>query len=544
LLELDLGAHIMAYLVAVLTLIISHPLEEYTFTTSAILLVSIVIPAAAFVLLDYYFTGRENTPAFNLGWNLVKHAAIFVIISGVYFSIQEERLWLFSSLFLLPVVLACINIGQKWGMVFAAGATGVVFSSSVVYTGNQLGHALETALVPGATFFLLAWFLGGIISVERQTTEKLYSLANQDSLTGLDSHRSFHERLSREIENSEKKDLSLSLVFLDLDNFKKYNENFGHTMGDRLLQEIARLLYEHSPSRAVLSRYSGDSFGIMLPGSDLEKAREFADNISKLIREHRLPEDISSPYEEITVSAGVASYPEHASTSLELLEAADEALYSSKCTGKNKVSYYHSIIEQLKKMAGEDDRELINSLRTLMTVVNGRDRYTYGHSERVAYYAKKMGEELGIASRDLQLLEIGSFLHDLGKIEAGQDVLNKKGSMMEEEWHTILQHPEMGANILKPLELLKPAIPAILHHHENYDGTGYPHGLSGKNIPLWARILRVVDSFDAMITIRPYKRIFTVSEALDELMYYKGIYYDPELVDVFADIIRKEMISV
>ncbi|HHX77841.1 MAG TPA: HD-GYP domain-containing protein, partial [Firmicutes bacterium] len=163
---------------------------------------------------------------------------------------------------------------------------------------------------------------------------------------------------------------------------------------------------------------------------------------------------------------------------------------------------------------------------------------TYGHSERVTYFAKEIGQRLNLPRQDLQLLEYGAFLHDIGKLEISREILNKKDGLLEEDWNIIRQHPQWGAEILKSVASLKPAIPMVLYHHENYDGTGYPFGLKGDEIPLFARILRVADSFDAIVSNRPYSSPMAQEEALKELARCSGSQYDPQIVAVFLEVMK------
>ncbi|MDO9535762.1 MAG: diguanylate cyclase [Bacillota bacterium] len=540
--ELMSGAHVLAYLIAVAIFIVSDPRKYDNLYTFSVLLIAILIPAALFIALDSYFLQNKNGQDKNtiLAWNITKHAVLFAMITTVFSAYRSEYLWLIGALYLLPVVLSCITLVRWWGMAFAGASAGSIFilSRSIDFTaGNQ---AVEAALILGGIFFLLAWFLGGIMEVEKGTTARLVSLVNEDSLTGLGNHRYFHEQLNQAVEKAQKEQTALSLVLLDIDFFKLYNETYGHSQGDLFLQEMGNLLKEHAPPNAILARYSGDVFGVILPTTDLQEANSAAYRVNNAVANYVFPGEIRQPFEKITVSAGVANYPYHSQNAQELLNAADEALYSSKSTGRNKVRIYHAIIERLIRTAGDNDRELINSLRTLMTVVNGKDRYTYGHSERVSYYTKNVGKMLGIGSQELRQLEFGAFLHDIGKLEIPHEVLNKNGPLSQSEWEMVKQHPAWGSEILKPISLLQDAIPMVLHHHENYDGSGYPDGLKGKKIPLSARILRVVDSFDAITTIRPYRRSLSMEEALKEILRCSGLYYDPLVVDIFVKYIREE----
>ncbi len=537
--ELTLSAHVLAYLIAVIIFIASDPRVIYNFNFFTALLIGFLIPASVFIALDYHFMQGKNVQRALPVWNISKHVVLFAMITVVFTSYRGEELWLLSSLYLLPVVLSCITLGRWWGMAFATAATGSIFlfSWDAGFTaGNQ---TIEAVLILGGIFLLLSWFLGGIMEVEKRTTAHLAAMANEDSLTGLGNHRFYHDQLNHFMEMALKKQEPLSLILLDIDCFKLYNDTYGHTQGDLLLQELASLLQEHAPSHAVLTRYSSDEFALILPGTGLQEANETALGLNQAVADHSFP-GINQLFDKISVSAGISNFPYHAQNAQELLEAADEALYSSKTTGGNRVQSYQAILERLGRTVGDSDRELTNSLRTLMTVVNAKDRYTYSHSDRVSYYAKMVGERMGINPHELRLLEFGAFLHDLGKLEIPREVLNINGPLSNIEWQMIRKHPAWGAEILKPISILEPIIPMVLHHHENYDGSGYPEGLKGKKIPLFARILRVVDSYDAITTNRPYHRLLSRENALKEIERYRGLHYDPLVVDIFLKCIKEQ----
>lgn len=180
---------------------------------------------------------------------------------------------------------------------------------------------------------------------------------------------------------------------------------------------------------------------------------------------------------------------------------------------------------------------------SLANAIEARDAYTGGHSERVGWLAVMIGEEMGLNRSDLQMLEWTGLLHDVGKIGIAERILNKPGKLTPEEFADIERHPRLGYEVLRPLSGLKPVLDAVLYHHENYDGSGYPDGLKGDQIPLFARILRVVDIFDALTSTRSYRSGRTVEEALEILSSGAGETTDPDVTSVFGAAIRKRMNS-
>ncbi|MDI6631491.1 MAG: HD-GYP domain-containing protein, partial [Thermoanaerobacteraceae bacterium] len=186
----------------------------------------------------------------------------------------------------------------------------------------------------------------------------------------------------------------------------------------------------------------------------------------------------------------------------------------------------------------DKEKELLNSMRTLLMVVNAKDRYTYGHSERVLSYALALAEKMGLSGEEKDLLRYGAYLHDIGKIEVESPVLNKPSFLNKKEWELMKKHTVWGSELIQPLVAFREILPIIRSHHENYDGSGYPDHLKGEEIPLLARILRLADSFDAMTSNRPYRKALTFSEACAELERYAGALYDPELVPLFLEAVK------
>ena len=181
----------------------------------------------------------------------------------------------------------------------------------------------------------------------------------------------------------------------------------------------------------------------------------------------------------------------------------------------------------------------LKTMQALAFALDARDDYTFGHSKRVTDYVLVVGEALGLQGRELKSLEYAASLHDIGKIGITDRVLRKPGSLTPEEFELIKDHTMIGANIVRPVEFLKEAVPLIYHHHERYDGKGYPAGLKGEEIPIGARILGVVDAFEAMTSDRPYRKALAPDVAIEELKRWAGIQFDPQVVEVFIEIYEK-----
>lgn len=195
------------------------------------------------------------------------------------------------------------------------------------------------------------------------------------------------------------------------------------------------------------------------------------------------------------------------------------------------------------RLYSELHRTYLSTVRAFVSSLEAKDTYTRGHSERVADYARVLGESVGLGRHEIDMLVFGAVLHDIGKIGVAEGILNKPGPLTPEEWRVVRAHPEMGARIISNIDYLEPAVGLILHHHERIDGRGYPHGLTGSDIELGTRIVTVVDSFDAMTTDRPYRQAMGVGKAITLLRGNAGRQFDPEIVERFIDLLEAGVIE-
>lgn len=442
-------------------------------------------------------------------------------------------------LFLLPIMILAGQHGRTFGLGLTSVITAFVVSLDLIaFHGVFPNRELEVDIVNQAVMYLLAWLLGGLADVEKDVRKELAQMASIDDLTELDNHRSFHEKLDTQIELAYNRESSVGLIMIDIDYFKFYNDTFGHQQGDEVLQQMGALLKLEVPEPGFAARYGGEEFTIVLPGAAENTAVEVAEHIRQRIERFPFYGAGLQPQGRLTASLGVALFPYQAKNKEELIRLADQALYRAKYASKNKVELYFSVLDELRDEVDESEQNLLTSIKTLISVINAKDRYTYGHSERTVVYAAELARAMNWPDEAINKLKYGAFLHDIGKIEISREILNKPGGLTVEEWEIIKQHPVWGAEIIKPIASLGAQHPIIRHHHENYDGTGYPDGLSGRNIPEGARILRIADSFDAMTTQRSYRPARTRWEAIEEMKHGAGSCFDPEMVEVFVRLIE------
>ena len=362
---------------------------------------------------------------------------------------------------------------------------------------------------------------------------QLYTMAKDqvhiDDLTGLLSHGYFHKRIDEEIARCSRFGNIFSVLFLDVDLFKSYNDAFGHLAGDDILKEISRLIRASIRSIDIPCRYGGDEFAVVLPESPLDDAYNVAERIRK-----KIESEMDSKGIAITCSIGVASWPTSGAAKESLLMSVDSALYLSKQAGRNRVSLASAVMSVLESNTYRED-EVLSAVHALAATVDAKDRYTYGHSKKASEYAVQIANALGYTSDKIAMLKAAALLHDIGKIRVPDNVLLKPGPLNNDEWIAIREHPKFGVIILKHIKGLSGCLPIIQHHHEHFDGKGYPAGLTSDKIPFDARILAVADAYDAMTSPRPYRpQKMHHQDAIDELMRCAGTHFDPEIVKVFT----------
>lgn len=429
---------------------------------------------------------------------------------------------------------------MKYGISIAGVSSVMVLVIDLICLPNsKVNPYFEDDLVLVGIFMLIAWILGYYVKLETEHIEELKNMVNRDGLTGVYNHRYFHDTLGEKIKEATDRNEPISLLYIDIDNFKYYNDLNGHQKGDEVLKAIGQLLSQSVRAIDIVARYGGEEFVVILPGADKQEGLSIAEKIRQTVESTYIISQENQPTGNLTVSVGLATYPDNAKDDTELIKSADDALYRAKFFNKNRVEVYASVLDEIKKEINESENELVTSIKTLISVINAKDRYTYGHSERVVMFSRMLADKLELSEREKKDLVYGAYMHDIGKINIPVDILNKKMPLTKEEWERLKQHPDQGAEIIRTVESLQSIIPLIRHHHEKYDGTGYPAGLKGEEIPYLARVLTVIDSFDAMTSNRPYNKHKTYEEGFTELRKFSGIQFDPDIVEVFIETISE-----
>lgn len=365
--------------------------------------------------------------------------------------------------------------------------------------------------------------------------EEVAKKANTDELTGLYNHSYFKEVLDDHFKNN--KGTQLSLALIDIDDFKKYNDYYGHLAGDNLLKFIGTLLRDECKEEGYfVARYGGEEFIILMQGVGEKDALHFMNQLRKRVNDSYYEGVEIFPHRCLSFSCGVVECDEGIYNSAELIGKADQAMYFAKAQGKNNVQLFNS--DCISSSLIEHGKE-IELLEQQLKIFLYKDVYTYKHSRRVCQYAREFAHKLNLSDYEKKLLISGALIHDIGKLEIPRDIINKKGKLEPFEWEMIKKHVTWGKEIIATNKELHDLIPLVELHHERYDGKGYPYGLQGESTPKLARILCIIDSFDAMTTERPYQSTKTFDEAVKELKLCSGTQFDPNFIPAFIEMIHE-----
>lgn len=352
---------------------------------------------------------------------------------------------------------------------------------------------------------------------------------HRDALTGVGNRRGF-ERHVEVMEQTR----STAIVMIDFDRFKQINDQHGHAAGDaaliRVSEALTRIAQRSYGDRAHVYRLGGDEFVLVIDGADalhasavVERARG---EVSDVLLSHE---------RGLTLSCGIACAPEHGDEVAELVSYADRALYQAKRAGRDRTVVYSSTM-----FDADADRDSRNVLRTLAdalaAAVDAKDAYTHAHSRNVSDLSLYLARVMGMDDETVSDIALGALLHDIGKIGVSDQVLKKPGRLTQEEWEEIQSHTEIGYAILSSIEGAEHIREMVLFHHERPDGSGYPRGLVGDEIPMSARIIGVADAFDSMTAERVYQKPRTPEDAIGEIVRLSGKQFDSQVVDALCQL--------
>lgn len=349
---------------------------------------------------------------------------------------------------------------------------------------------------------------------KRKEDEILY-LNYHDVLTGLYNRRYFDEKIEL---LSKENDFPISIIIGDINGLKQINDALGYFHGDELIIAISKIMNGYITEPGIVARTGGDDFSILLPGVSNAEANNLMMQIESDCNEY-ISEAKNVMY-HTSISLGCATKTNERDSLVSTIKNAEDNLYRNKLLQKKSI---HSSV-----------------ISSMITALQERSQETEEHALRLSELCKAVGHALNLNGRQLDDLELLSVLHDIGKIGIKDSILNKPEKLTDEEWREMEKHPEIGYRIAISSPGLEPIAYYILTHHEHYDGNGYPQGIKGNNIPLISRILAVVDAYDAMTEDRPYREAMTQEAALIEISKSSGKQFDPEIVKIFIDVLRKE----
>jgi diguanylate cyclase (GGDEF)-like protein len=351
-------------------------------------------------------------------------------------------------------------------------------------------------------------------------------LADQDSMTGLANRRALTAVLRREVLRAARHDLPISVLMIDIDKFKKINDEYGHLAGDQAIIATAQVLRSATRETDFVSRYGGDEFCVVMPDTDEAHAILVRDRILEVARAKA--SDLNRSRWKYSLSLGVRSA--RGAAAEELLHEADKALYEHK-----EAQVRSGILQTLLVTTPDELGNWNHQLGRVLRVLYEKEPHYHSHALRVMNMCVAVAMRANWAQDDLECVSLAALLHDVGKISIPTSILTRPGPLSPREYRLIQEHPKTGRDLLKDVPYLGEVVELVASHHERWDGNkhcefpAYPGELSGDRIPAGARLIKLADSFDAMTSPRPYSTPVSSRRAMEILREESGRSFDPDL---------------
>jgi diguanylate cyclase (GGDEF)-like protein len=412
-------------------------------------------------------------------------------------------------------------------------AAALAFALVLILLPEHRAPAIYAAVAAG-TILVAGAILSGLRRREGRVVSRLERAARTDPLTGVLNRAALEESIEQELERAARSGRPLALIVLDIDGFKRVNDDLGHEHGDAALATVGRILGGTARRLDAISRLGGDEFAVLLPETAAIHGLAVAERMRRAIE--RSFADWAKP---LTSSFGVAGFPDHGATPSGLLKQADLAMYEAKSLGGNRSSLHPSISPPPApglRPTGEHPAKVASLLSLAVEV----DRRKGGSDDtwRASLVAGGLARMLDLSGPRAERVELAARLRDVGTISVPPSLLQRPGPLDEEEWRPIKRHPEIGARMLASADLGE-LREWVLCHHERPDGNGYPRGLGGDRVPLEARILAVADAYVAMQATRRWRPRFTAAEARAELLGGAGTQFDPDVAEALLRLSRQ-----
>ncbi len=461
-----------------------------------------------------------------------RHAQIAIYLKA---SVDQQQFFGFTCAITMAITIFCV--------MYAITTQRAIVQADRAVELEQAHQALSQAY-------------GTLETTHRQLENAHATIQKQaltDGLTGLPNHRAIVAQLKKELERSHRYNHPFSVIFFDGDRFKRVNDTYGHAVGDAVLQQLSERAAKALRSGDTLGRFGGEEFVVLLPEADAHEAALVAERIRTAVADLPLTIPEIEGGLAVTVSLGLAAFPHDGTSEHELLVQADEAMYISKRMGRNQVHtaedarrisadvdllavLHQARIGEASEREGKTPEQMLQmytlrALGSLLSLLERRDKTLSDHAHAVSDLATAIAQAMGLTAQNTIRIGLAALLHDIGKVAIPDAILKKGAPLSSQERLLLWEHTEFGAQILETSPFLYDLIDGVRYHHEHWDGTGYPDGKAGEDIPLMARIIAVAEAYDAMQRDYPYQARRSAKDALAEVYRATGSQFDPQVVE-------------